>query len=428
MRRIYKFFLGILLICMLLNQVIIKTTDASAAKIVIATGTYVVGDGADENMKLAQERSKANAIRKAVHKAGLYVESYSKAENMIITEDESRYVAGTVMDIMEEEFSPEIVSDNIIRYNTRIKARIDIDGIFRILRQRDRQEIERNMQSYTALLERTKNLEDENERIKQKYTALVWDNQMKQEMNNLLDRNEAEFLTNQMYIESIKLLSKKEYQKALFLVNEALQKKEYEIGYVIRGNINQELGRNIEAISDYTNAIRLNEHLGDAYKNRGCIYDNQGSEELALQDYDKALSLGLNSFIVYKNYGRILMKKGELRQGLIYLTKACYINNQDNVLYGWLGRIQQLLGNQREAIDMFSKAIKLGNNDHHMFYWRGDALEKQEKYAQAINDYRKAIELYPCKDYYLARGNAYSRLGMKNDAAIDYDLAKKQKR
>lgn len=401
---------------------------AAATQIIIATGTYVVGDGEDENMRLAQERSKANAIRKAVQKAGLYVESYSKAEDMMITEDESRYVAGTVMNILEEEFIPEVVSDNIIRYSTRIKAEINIDGMFQLLRQKDRQEIEQNMQSYAALLERTKNLEEENEKIKQKYTALVWDNQIKQEMNNLLGKNESKFAANQMYIDSMKLLSQKQYQKALSLVNEALGKDGYEIGYVIRGNIHQELGQKAEAIADYTNAIRMNAYLGDAYKKRGGVYESQGNKEAAFKDYSQAISLGVKSYALYKKHGIILMERGEWSGALADFTKAYELNNQDNDLCGMMGRTYQMLGQSTEAVDMFSKSIKMGSNDHRIFYWRGNVLKAQGKYAQAVNDYRLAIELYPCREYYSARGDAYLKMGNKHDADIDYDVAKSMRK
>ena len=425
MYRIRIMVVSGILIGMLFSMVLVGTVYAATTQIIIATGTYVVGDGgADENMKLAQERSKANAIRKVVQKAGLYVESYSKAEDMMITEDESRYAAGTVMNILEEEFTPEVVSDNIIRYNTRIKAEINIDGMFQLLRQKDRQEIEQNMQSYAALLERTKNLEEENEKIKQKYTALVWDNQIKQEMNNLLGKNESKFAANQMYMDSMKLLSQKQYQKALSLVNEALAKDEYEIGYVIRGNIHQEMGQKSEAIEDYTNAIRMNAYLGDAYKKRGGIFESQGNKEAAFKDYSQAISLGVKSYALYKKHGVILMGRSEWSGALKDFIKAYELNNQDNALCGMMGRTYQMLRQSTEAVDMFSKSIKMGSNDHQIFFWRGNVLQSQGKYAQAVNDYRRAIELYPCREYYSARGEAYLRMGNKKDAEIDYDMAK----
>lgn len=53
-------------------------SPASAERLTIeATGTYTIGDGLDENISVAKDRAKTDAMRNASEQASVFVESLS---------------------------------------------------------------------------------------------------------------------------------------------------------------------------------------------------------------------------------------------------------------------------------------------------------------------------------------------------------------
>ncbi len=64
------------------------------------------------------------------------------------------------------------------------------------------------------------------------------------------------------------------------------------VDYFNRGFSYSKSGDDSRAISDYTEAIRLNPKYVDAYSNRGVSYDNLGRYLLSTKDARKACTLG----------------------------------------------------------------------------------------------------------------------------------------
>ncbi len=62
--------------------------------------------------------------------------------------------------------------------------------------------------------------------------------------------------------------------------------------YFFMGWIRDNLGLPEDAVTDYTEAIRLNPQLAEAYYNRGIVRENQDDLEGAIADYKKYLELG----------------------------------------------------------------------------------------------------------------------------------------
>lgn len=67
---------------------------------VVAEGNYVVGDR--DTREIAKQHAVKDAMRIAVEKAGVYVESYSKTKNYQLTEDEVKVIAGGILQVMDE--------------------------------------------------------------------------------------------------------------------------------------------------------------------------------------------------------------------------------------------------------------------------------------------------------------------------------------
>ena len=64
--------------------------------------------------------------------------------------------------------------------------------------------------------------------------------------------------------------------------------------YVDRGNSCHALGRDENALKDYSEAIRLKSNYAEAYANRAVVYAVQGDDEASSQDFDEATAHGID--------------------------------------------------------------------------------------------------------------------------------------
>ena len=115
---------GVILICMAINSVPVEAEEITVS----AVGYYTVGDG-PENIAVAKERARIEAMRVAVEKAGVYVESYSKVQNAVLTQDEIRVVSGQVMRIKKDEITVSTPDNKYICYQCEIQAVVNTDVI-----------------------------------------------------------------------------------------------------------------------------------------------------------------------------------------------------------------------------------------------------------------------------------------------------------
>jgi len=137
-----------------------------------------------------------------------------------------------------------------------------------------------------------------------------------------------------------------------------------------------------DSISLWTDVIRSNPHIPEAYNNRGAVYAGLGQYDRALADYERALAID-------PDFSRAL-------------------NNRGNAF--------QRIGDFEKARADFDRAINLDPANADLRYNRGNLFMAMENYNLAIRDYTAAVELNPAQlEAWNNRGNAYCRNG-------DYDL------
>jgi len=68
-----------------------------------AVGTYVLGDR--DTRDVAERRAVKDAIRVATQMAGVYVESYSKVHNLVLTKDEVTTIALSIIRVYDQDIS-----------------------------------------------------------------------------------------------------------------------------------------------------------------------------------------------------------------------------------------------------------------------------------------------------------------------------------
>ena len=150
-----------------------------------------------------------------------------------------------------------------------------------------------------------------------------------------------------------------------------------------------------KAIEHYTEAIKLNPRLIDAYCNRGAAYSNEGVYHLAIEDYNKAIELDPDDVEIYFNRGLAQTGNGAFDLAIEDYNKAAELDPNDVEIYVSRGLAQIGKGAYDLAVEDYNKAIELNPDDSRIYFNRGNAHLKQGEYDHAVQDYNKAIELNP---------------------------------
>ena len=250
-------------------------------------------------------------------------------------------------------------------------------------------------------------------------------------------RTRREIPGGQNYERGSQRLQQRDYKGAIEAFTQALRLNPNLIeAYTSRGNARLLLGDKPGALEDYNHALHLNPNCANVYYQRGNAYSDLGNKHEAIKDYQIAAKL----FFEQKdtaNYQLTLNKLKKLQQQRTGSTSA--VNNQDNpqssqtqhtdtiytnqnaedFLNQGLNKARQ--GDYREAIANFDRAIQINHNSAEIYHNRGLAHFKVGEIARAIEDFTQALRLNA--DYteaYVGRGNAYRQLRDYQGAIIDY--------
>jgi len=194
--------------------------------------------------------------------------------------------------------------------------------------------------------------------------------------------------------------------------------------YYNRGNQYRQQGNLDQAISDYSNAIRVYSKHAKAYYNRGNAYAKQDKLTQAVADFSKAVEINPQYTEAYYNLGNAYEKQGNHTQAITSYTKAIETNPKYAAAYCNRGNVYQTLGNFQQALDDYSKALEINPNFAGAYSNRANIYQAQGNDKQAIADYNKAIEMNPkFAGFYSNRGNIYQNQGNLQQAISDYNNA-----
>ena len=178
-----------------------------------------------------------------------------------------------------------------------------------------------------------------------------------------------------------------------------------------------------KAISEFTEAIRLNPKYAEAYSKRGAAYANKGDYDIAMSDYNEAIRLKPNYAEAYSDRGIMYAGKGNYDKALSDLNKAIRLNPKYARAYYHRGYVYSIKGDHNKAISDCNEAIRLKPDDT-AYGYRGYVYSIKGDHNKAISDYTEAIRLNPnLAKTYARRGLAYYNKGDYDNAISDYSEA-----
>lgn len=232
----------------------------------------------------------------------------------------------------------------------------------------------------------------------------------------------------------------------------------------MRGNVLREQGDLEGAISEYTQALDVQDDFAIAYNNRGWAYFNLGDYETALADYNAALDHDSSLAYAYNNRGLIHQYRGELRQAATDFEHAINLGAEPtpwaqynlslvrlvegrqgnslapaapvNTVSGTTAFYTELAsllargeaahddGDWRLTVSVMSEAIAVDSNADRAFYLRGRAYMALDNPDAAFADFDRLVELRPTFEFaYWERAVAYAERGYFDAAVADAQFA-----
>jgi tetratricopeptide (TPR) repeat protein len=196
--------------------------------------------------------------------------------------------------------------------------------------------------------------------------------------------------------------------------------------YVGRAACYFDEGNAAPAVQDYTAAIRLSPEDPQLYIARGSAETLIGNYSQARSDYKKASSFASANPGQMVRSAEGLGQMGFVRDALAVLDEGIgrYGNFWD--LHRYRGEIEGLLGEDSLALGEFRQAVGMASGSDLAFVLdtRASFYMKRHNYQLALADYDKGI-FADATDYFLFEGRAQARLALGNltGAVADFSAA-----
>lgn len=219
-------------------------------------------------------------------------------------------------------------------------------------------------------------------------------------------------------------------QSALAASEEIRQHPGSAEAYLRRGKANLKLLRPLQAVNDFSEAIRLNpDNAGEALRNRAYVLFKSGGPAgpaAALEDLNRAISINPRFAKAYMTRGIVLVAQGNKAAGLADFDKAVSIAPGDAEIHFNRGNVYLLLRRYDEAFRFFGKAIELDPTLADAHLNRGGMLMLAGQLDEALQELNAALRINPdIENAYLNRAKIRLARGEKDGAMSDYEKALK---
>jgi tetratricopeptide (TPR) repeat protein len=222
----------------------------------------------------------------------------------------------------------------------------------------------------------------------------------------------------------------------------------------------QQLGKPVaeRAISYFNNQLQRGGNQSDLYRQRGLAYQFLGKDDEAIRDYTAALNKDPDDCETLTRRGQGFARKGdhgsacddfthvirkrpddhgarywraisraaegkmdEAKSDVIKAIKAAPQHPRYHIL---LAELQQKGGNIPKVIEALDKAILQDPTDPFTYRRRGNVHVLAQNYINAISDFTHSLELYPAQiEVLVQRGQAYLKSDQPGLAIEDFELA-----
>lgn len=414
---LHKLKFGVSAALIFILFVVAPLPAGAEAQIITATGEYVMGDG--ETNSVAKERALMNAMRAAAEQTAVYIESFCKMNNLVLSKDEISTLSRGVVKVINKRYDEVKVLEGGFCYRVTIIAECnsdDIDSLRNGMKDKLTVDILKNLQaSYDVS-------QHELETLK-KQLAKAQGNEVKN-IKLRIAQNERKFTANQWFERGRDLVKQKAYGEAITAFTEAINLNPHNsYFYYVRSNIYLFLKQYQNTIADLDKVISISPQYSKAYQNRANAYLALRQYDSALADFDKAIDIDPQNVSAYYSRGALYgVFLNQWERANVDYEKVIAITPQDEDGYILRGNTYELLRQYENAIRDYDQVIAINPRNVRIYCSRGDAYAVLKQYDNAFSDYGNALSIdSKCVSAYNARGNAYLKLGQYERAIAEFD-------
>lgn len=181
-------------------------------------------------------------------------------------------------------------------------------------------------------------------------------------------------------------------------------------------------GKVQDALRFYSEAIRLDSKMANAYGNRGIVRAALRDYQGALEDYSRAIKYDSTNYHSYYNRAQVREKFNDVNGAIQDYTAAHMLNPRDAEVICNRGIAYRLAGNYERALSDLAEALKLDPNDWIVYYNRGSIKTNMGQFDGAADDLTRCIDLKPdMAEAYHQRALAYSFVGKVAQSKADFE-------
>ena len=178
-----------------------------------------------------------------------------------------------------------------------------------------------------------------------------------------------------------------------------------------------------DTIRQTTDVLRQDSRNAGAYNERGQAFSRLGRQEDAIEDFTRALSLDpAQASIYYTNRGFAFLALRDQDSAIEDYTQAIRANPNNAQAFFGRALTHSIFEDYESGIEDYTQVIRLNPNDRVSYYNRGLNHSRLEQYDEAIADLTQAIALDPTDvPQYSIRASVYEEIGDLEAAVEDYE-------
>ncbi len=194
--------------------------------------------------------------------------------------------------------------------------------------------------------------------------------------------------------------------------------------YRHKGRAHEFLGKNQEAVTDYTAALGNENAEPETLIARARLYSRLGDHERAITDLSRVIRSNQENHSAYYTRAAAHLETGELNAAARDIARAIELAATCSRYHVLQGDIRLVGNNLQLAINDYSQAIVLDPADHLAFRKRGNCFQRNQNHLMAIADLTRSLELFPAlAETLILRGQTYLKNDQQHLANADFTQA-----
>ncbi len=176
----------------------------------------------------------------------------------------------------------------------------------------------------------------------------------------------------------------------------------------------------------WSREVEQEPNYSPGYTLRAQYYTETGRFAEALQDIHRAMALSPASPVPNYSRGMLLAKHGLFSDALADFDEAVAKSRyEDFRFYKERAGVYAQMGRYDKALKDYTVVLQFSPGRPEIYAKRGKVFDRLGKYREAVEDYTAAIRITPLpdKEIFRNRGNSLLKMGLRDNAALDFKRA-----